>query len=130
MLLKFFLLFTIIPVLEIYLIVKMGSFLGIIPTILLLLAISSAGAWLVRHQGFAILGRIQAELAGGRVPGGALLEGALVLAGGILLLTPGFFTDFLGLFFLIPQTRQMIGRLAVQWLQRQLMNGKIVVRRM
>ena len=130
MLLKFFLLFTIIPVLEIYLIVKMGSFLGIIPTILLLLAISSAGAWLVRHQGFAILGRIQAELAGGRVPGGALLEGALVLAGGMLLLTPGFFTDFLGLFFLIPQTRQMIGRLAVQWLQRQLMNGKIVVRRM
>ena len=130
MLLKFFLLFTIIPVLEIYLIIKMGSFLGIIPTILLLLAISSAGAWLVRHQGFAILGRIQSELAGGRVPGGALLEGALVLAGGILLLTPGFFTDFLGLFFLIPQTRQMIGRLAVQWLQRQLMNGKIVVRRM
>jgi UPF0716 protein FxsA len=48
----------------------------------------------------------------------------------MLLLTPGFFTDFLGLFFLIPQTRQMIGRLAVQWLQRQLMNGKIVVRRM
>jgi UPF0716 protein FxsA len=129
MVVKLFLLFTIIPALEIYLIVKVGGLLGIIPTILLLLAISSVGAMLVRQQGFSLLGRIQSELAGGRVPGGTLLEGALVLAGGVLLLTPGFFTDFLGLFFLIPSTRTVIARLAVSWLQWQFLRGKIIARR-
>ena len=129
MLLKLFLLFTIIPVLEIYLIVKAGSLIGIVPTLLVLLTISSTGAWLVRHQGVAILGRVRDELAGGRMPAGPLLEGALVLVGGVLLLTPGFFTDFLGLFFLIPRTRAIIGQLAVGWLQWRFMRGKIVVRR-
>lgn len=127
MLLKLFLLFTIIPVLEIYLIVKAGDLFGIIPTIIILLAISLAGAWLVRHQGITIIGRVREELAWGRMPAGPLLEGALVLVGGVLLLTPGFFTDFLGLFFLIPRIRAIIGRLAVTWLQWRFMQGKIVV---
>jgi len=129
MLLKLFLLFTIIPILEIYLIVKAGSLFGIVPTILILLTISSVGAWLVRNQGITILGRVREEVAWGRIPAGPLLEGALVLVGGVLLLTPGFFTDFLGLFFLIPRTRAVIGRLAVRWLQWQFMRGKIIVRR-
>lgn len=128
--LKLFILFSLVPILELYLIVTVGNLLGIVPTILLLLAISSAGAWLVRHQGFSLIGRIQGELAVGRVPGGALLEGALVLAGGVLLLTPGFFTDFLGLFFLAPPSRALIARLVVRWLHRQLQNGRITVRRM
>ena len=129
MVLKLFLLFTLIPILEIYLIVKAGSLFGIVPTILILFSISSAGAWLVRHQGIAILGRVREELAWGRMPAGPLLEGALVLVGGVLLLTPGFFTDFLGLFFLIPPTRTIIGRLVITWLQLQFTQGKIVVRR-
>jgi len=129
MLLKLFLVFAIVPVIELYLIVKIGGFLGILPTVCLLLAISSAGAWLVRHQGFAILGRIREEMAQGRLPAGSLLEGGLILTGGILLLTPGFFTDALGLAFLIPPTRALIGRIAVRWLQAQFMKGTIVIKR-
>ena len=98
-----------------------------LPTVALLLAISMAGAWLVRHQGFHILRRIQDELAMGRLPAADLVDGALVLAGGILLLTPGFFTDFVGLFFLIPPTRAFIKQFLGLWLQARLTRGTTVV---
>ncbi len=129
MYLKLFLLFAIIPVIEIYLIVKIGGFLGILPTVGLLLAVSSTGAWLVRHHGFSILGRIRDEMAQGRLPSGALLEGGLILTGGILLLTPGFFTDALGLAFLFPPIRAVISRIAVRRLKAHFMKGTIVIRR-
>ena len=73
--------------------------------------------------------RIQAELAQGRLPAAELLDGAMVLVGGVLLLTPGFFTDLLGLFFLIPFTRAIIKQFARLWLQRRLERGVITIRR-
>jgi UPF0716 protein FxsA len=129
MLIRLFLLFTIIPVIEVYLLIKVGSLIGAVPTVALLLAISMAGAWLVRHQGFEIMRRIQNELAQGRLPAAELLDGAMVLVGGVLLLTPGFFTDFLGLFFLIPFTRAIIKQFVRLWLQRRLSRGTITIRR-
>ncbi|HLO25032.1 MAG TPA: FxsA family protein [Geobacteraceae bacterium] len=129
MLIRLFILFAVIPVVELYLVIKVGSLIGALPTVALLLAISMAGAWLVRHQGFEIMRRIQAELAQGRLPAAELLDGALVLVGGVLLLTPGFFTDLLGLFFLIPFTRAIIKQFAGLWLQRRLERGVITIRR-
>jgi UPF0716 protein FxsA len=129
MLLRLFILFAIIPVIEVYLLIKVGSLIGAVPTVALLLAISMAGAWLVRHQGFELMRRIQNEMAQGRLPAAELLDGALVLVGGVLLLTPGFFTDFLGLFFLIPFTRGLIKQFARLWLQRRLERGVITIRR-
>lgn len=129
MLLRIFLLFTIVPVVEIYLIIRVGSLIGALPTVLLLLAISSAGAWLVRTQGFALMRRIQSELAQGRLPAAELLDGALVLVGGVLLLTPGFFTDLLGLFLLIPASRAVIKQFVGLWLQRRLDRGTITIGR-
>ena len=129
MLARLFILFIIIPVVEIYLILKVGSLIGAVPTVAILLFISFAGAWLVRSQGFHILGRIQTELAQGRLPAAELLDGALVLVGGVLLLTPGFFTDFLGLFFLIPASRAVIKQMLGLWLQRRLGRGQFIVRR-
>jgi len=123
MLIRLFILFAVIPVIEVYLFIKVGSLIGALPTVALLLSISLAGAWLVRHQGFEILRRIQDELAQGRLPAAELLDGALVLVGGVLLLTPGFFTDVLGLFFLIPFTRALIKKIARLWLQRRLARG-------
>ncbi len=110
------------------LLIKVGSLIGPLPTVALLLSISLAGAWLVRHQGFEIMRRIQSELAQGRLPAAELLDGAMVLVGGVLLLTPGFFTDFLGLFFLIPFTRAVIKQLVRLWLQRRLSRGTITIR--
>lgn len=129
MFVRLFILFLIVPVIEIYLLIKVGSLIGAVPTVAVLLLISLAGAWLVRHQGFHILRRIQAELAQGRLPAAELLDGALVLVGGVLLLTPGFFTDLLGLFFLIPVTRLFIKQSLGLWLQRRLSRGQFIMRR-
>jgi UPF0716 protein FxsA len=129
MLIRLLILFTVVPVIEIYLIVIMGELIGPLQTVLLLLAISLAGAWLVRSQGFHLLRRIRYELAQGRLPAVELLDGAMVLVGGVLLLTPGFFTDFFGLFFLIPFTRGFIQQYVCLWLQRRLDRGTVIVRR-
>jgi UPF0716 protein FxsA len=127
-LIRLFILFTVVPVIEIYLIIKTGQAIGPLPTVLLLLAISFAGAWLVRAQGFQTMRNIQSELASGRLPASQLMDGAMVLVGGVLLLTPGFFTDLLALFFLIPITRAMIKRVVGSWLQQRLARGTIVIR--
>lgn len=127
MLIRLFILFIIIPIIELYLLIKVGSIIGALPTVALILSISLAGAWLVRHQGFRILLRIQSEMMQGRLPTGELVDGALVLVGGVLLVTPGFFTDFLGLFFLIPLTRSIIKKVAIVWLQRKLSQGIVTV---
>jgi UPF0716 protein FxsA len=128
-LLRLFILFTVVPIIEVYLIIKAGQVIGPLPTVLLLLAISATGAWLVRAQGFQTMRNIQSELATGRLPAGPLMDGAMVLAGGVLLLTPGFFTDLVGLFFLIPPTRLLIKRFIGSWLQQRLDRGTIVIRR-
>jgi UPF0716 protein FxsA len=129
MLFRLFLIFSVVPVIEIYLLIRVGKIMGALPTVALLLLISFIGAWLVRAQGFAILGNVQRELAAGRIPAASLLDGALVLIGGILLLTPGFFTDLLGLFFLIPVTRGMIKQYLGLWLQKKLSSGQVIIRR-
>lgn len=129
MLFKLALLFAIVPIIEIYIIIKVGSLVGAVPTVVLLLFISLAGAFLVRHQGFAVLRRIQSELAGGRLPTAELLDGAMILVGGVLLMTPGFFTDFVGLLFLIPFTRAIIKQFVRIRMQRRLGRGIITIRR-
>ena len=128
MLLRLFILFTVVPVIEIYLIIKTGQVIGPLPTVFLLLAISASGAWLVRAQGFQAMRGIQAELAQGRLPAARLLDGAMILVGGVLLLTPGFFTDLLAIFFLIPVTRAFIKRLIGSWLQQRLAKGELIIR--
>lgn len=124
---RLFLLFSVIPILEIYLLVKAGTIIGPLPTICLLLAVSLTGARMIRNQGFEIVRRIQFELSQGRMPASELLNGILVMTGGVLLLTPGFFTDIVGLFFLFPVTRAVIGRLAARWIQQRLARGVITV---
>jgi UPF0716 protein FxsA len=129
MLLRLFLLFLIIPVIEIYLLIKVGSLIGGLATVGILLSISLAGAYLVRSQGFRIITEIREELSRGRLPAAQMLDGALVFVGGVLLMTPGFFTDFVGIFFLIPVTRRLIKLWLGLWLQAKLSKGGFVMRR-
>lgn len=126
---KLFLLFLVVPVLEIYLIIKVGSLIGGLPTAALLLALSLAGAFLVRSQGFRILNQVRGELAQGRLPAAQLLDGVLILLGGLLLVLPGFCTDVIGIFFLIPATRRVIKLWLGLWLQSRLARGGFLVRR-
>ncbi|BCG46181.1 FxsA cytoplasmic membrane protein [Citrifermentans bremense] len=125
---KLFLLFLIVPVIEIYLLIKVGSVIGGVATVATLLAISLFGAWLMKSQGGRILTEIRDELSRGRLPAARMLDGALVFIGGVLLATPGFFTDFLGIFFLIPATRRVIKGWLGLWLQSRISRGGFVVR--
>jgi len=126
---KLFLLFLIVPVIEIYLLIKVGSAIGGLATVATLLLVSLLGAYLVRSQGFRIIEKIREELSRGRLPAAQMLDGALVFIGGVLLMTPGFFTDFLGIFFLIPATRRLIKMWLGLWLQSRLARGGFVMRR-
>ena len=126
---RLFLLFLIIPVIEIYLLIKVGSHIGGLATVAALVFISLLGAYLARTQGFRIFSAIREELSRGRLPAAQLLDGALVFVGSVLLMTPGFFTDFLGIFFLVPATRRYIKMWLGLWLQSRISKGGFVIRR-
>jgi len=105
-----FVLFLLLPLAELAVIVNVAGGIGVGWTILLLLAISTGGAWLVKVQGFGALGRIQATLSRGAMPTTDLVDGALIVVAGALLLTPGFITDGVGFLLLIPPSRALVRR--------------------
>lgn len=98
--------FLTVPLLEIYFLLKIGALIGVVPTIFTVVATAVIGAWLLRVQGFSTLQRFQASMAKGEVPAIEIVEGPILLVGGALLLTPGFFTDILGFLCLLPGTRK------------------------
>jgi UPF0716 protein FxsA len=109
-----FLFFLIVPFIEIYLLLQLGGIVGIIPTVLLVVFTAVLGAWLLRKQGFATWQRLQKNLAKGAVPAYEMIEGPILLVGGALLLTPGFFTDALGFACLIPQMRKKFAKYVIE----------------
>ena len=116
MLLKLFLAFTIIPVVEIYLLIQIGTIFGALTSIALVIVTGFLGAYLARIQGLQTLFRIQERLREGQLPSGELLDALLIGIAGLVLLTPGFLTDAFGFLLLIPNTRTAIK----QWLHRQI----------
>src|SRR5215208_7217766 len=111
MLLPLVLLFIAVPIAELAVIIQVGQAIGIWWTIGLLIADSVLGSWLMRHQGRSAWRRFNEALQAGRVPAREVLDGALVIFGGALLLTPGFLTDALGLILLIPPTRAVVAKI-------------------
>jgi UPF0716 protein FxsA len=105
-----------IPIIELYVIVQVGQEIGVLPTLALLVIVSVAGAWLLRQQGTATWRRLQETLRRGEVPTKEVTDGALILLGGALLLTPGFVTDAVGLVLLFPVTRAVVKRVARRFL--------------
>ena len=102
------LLFLAVPLIEIYLLLKIGSLIGVVPPILTVVATAVIGVWLLRIQGVSTLRRVQTTLDRGEIPAIEMVESMILLFGGMLLLTPGFFTDAIGFLCLIPVTRQRI----------------------
>src|SRR3954452_3282084 len=103
--------FIVVPIAELYVLIQIGQAIGVLPTIALLILDSVLGAALMRAQGRAAWMRFNAALAEGRVPGREVMDGALVIFGGALLLTPGFLSDVLGLILLLPPTRAVVRKL-------------------
>jgi len=99
------LVFILVPIAELYVIIQVGHVLGVVNTLALLVLISFAGAWLMKHEGLSTWRRAQRQIDAGKVPGAELVDGALILLAGALLLAPGFLTDAVGLLLLLPPVR-------------------------
>ncbi|MET0071006.1 MAG: FxsA family protein [Candidatus Thiodiazotropha sp.] len=107
-LLIFLLLFVGVPLVELYFLIKVGSEIGAFPTIFLTIFTALLGGWMVRAQGFATLTRVRGTMDRGEVPAFEMLEGAVLLICGLLLLLPGFVTDVVGFVFLVPPIRRWL----------------------
>ena len=109
-----FIVFLLVPLIEIYLLIQVGSVIGAGWTVFLVVATAVIGAGLLRMQGFNTLQKAQTSMARGEIPAIAMLEGVALLFSGALLLTPGFFTDAVGFFLLVPVIRQGLIRHALE----------------
>ena len=124
------LLVVLVPILELVLLVQLGGLIGFWPTVGVVLLTGATGVLLARLEGLRVVFRFQAELARGRLPGRALLDGVSVLLGAVLLLVPGILTDIAGFALLFPPTRRWIQKRARERLERGVRDGSIRVARM
>ena len=122
---RLILIFIVVPLIEILLLIEIGSRIGALNTIFIIILTGILGASLMRHQGFTIIRNIQRDLSQGQMPTGELINGALVLVGGIVLLTPGFFTDAVGFILLLPATRAFILKKIQLLIRRKIESGDI-----
>ncbi len=112
---KLVILFVGLPLVELAILIKLGTLIGVVPTISIVFLTGILGAALARSQGIRVWIGIQNELQSGRIPAEGLLDGMLVLIGGVVLLTPGIITDMFGFFLLIPWSRLWLKR----WLRKK-----------
>jgi UPF0716 protein FxsA len=117
------LIFIVVPIAELYVIIQVGGVIGVVPTLLLLVADALLGAFLWRHQGRAAWVRFNRALAENRMPHKEVIDGVLVIFGGALLLTPGFLTDIAGLILLIPPTRAAVRGISMRFVLARLSAG-------
>lgn len=118
---KLFLLFTVVPALELYLLVQIGKVIGAPETVLGVIAMGALGSWLAKREGLGLLRQLSEDMGRGIPPADRLVEGLLVIVGGVLLITPGVITDLFGILLLFPLTRRPLARLTRGWLVKTFM---------
>ena len=121
---KLLLLFILVPATELALLIEIGSRIGTINTLLLIVVTGVLGASLASRQGLAVLRQIQDETVRGQMPGSAIVDGVIILVAGIVLMTPGILTDILGFLCLIPATRSLIKGRLWQMIERAVHNNR------
>jgi len=122
-----FFIFAVVPIIEIYLLVSVGKVIGPWPTIGIVIAMGLLGATMIKSQGIRLLSQVQLATARGQMPTNALINGLMVFLGGLMLITPGFITDVLGLAMIFPPTQSIL-RIAVKaYLMRMMAKGAIHV---
>ncbi len=126
---KLFIAFTMIPLLELYILIKLGSAMGILNTLALVVLTGLAGAYLARMQGMQTMLRIRAQMQAGHMPAEDLIDAAIIFVAGLFLLTPGILTDMAGLLLLIPVTRFYFKRWARKKIDAWIQQPNVTIRR-
>jgi len=124
---KLLLLFTVVPFVDLYLLLRLADRLGGLETLALVLGTGILGAWMARREGFRVIRSWQTSLEQGRVPPDGVMGGVLVLVGGVLLVTPGVLTDAVGFCLLWPPTRRFVARRITGRIERGIREGNIHV---
>lgn len=120
---KLLILFIVVPLIEIALLIKIGKMIGLWPTLFIVIATGFMGAALARFQGFLVMKKIKNELSLGNMPADELIDGLLILIGGIVLLTPGLITDAIGFLMLIPWSRKIFKTWLVNKFRESIQNA-------
>ncbi len=122
---RLLLLFILVPIAELALLIEIGSHLGLPATLALIVSTGALGAYLARRQGLGVLAKIRSEMDEGRLPTGQLVDGALILVAGAVLMTPGVLTDALGFFCLIPAGRKRLKSYLSRRFERAVKSGNL-----
>jgi|Deesub1362A_J573_1020465.scaffolds.fasta_scaffold00004_258 UPF0716 protein FxsA len=117
---KLFLLFTLVPAIELSLLIKVGSIIGTLNTIIIIILTAVVGAYMVRLEGLGVVYRIQRNLLEGVFPAEELINGVMLLIAGALLITPGFFTDVIGFLIVIPASREVIKKIVKKYFEKRI----------
>lgn len=120
--------FIILPATDLFILLQLGSMIGIYQTLMLIIATGFAGAVLYRSQKWLNLRKIQTTIASGKLPDTELIDQLLIIAGAILLVTPGILTDLLGFLILLPFTRPLVRGLIKRYLRSKIKNGTVTIR--
>ncbi len=120
---RLLLLFIVVPIVELILLIQLGGLIGLWPTIGLIVVTGAAGASLARWQGLSVLRQIQLDMASGKLPGGALVDGVIILMAAALMVTPGLLTDIFGFLCLVPSVRGVMKRMLKRRLERAITDG-------
>lgn len=121
--------FIVVPIVELWGIFQVGSWIGGWNTFFILILMGVAGAYLARAEGRRVWVEAQRQMQAGQIPGQTLLDGLCVLAGGILLLMPGFISDIVGITLLIPASRTYYRQIMLQWIEKRMRNGNFKIGR-
>lgn len=121
---RLFLLFILVPLLDLALLVSVGGRIGLGPTVGIVIATALVGSWLAKREGAAAWTRVQSRIATGGIPGPELIDGLVILLSGTLLLTPGFLTDIAGLLGLFPPTRAILRRVLKSRFEQAVQSGR------
>ena len=124
---RLFLLFTVVPLVELYLLIAVGRILGPMATIGLVLLTGAVGAWFARLEGGRVIRRWQEAMARQQIPKDGVIDGFLIFIGGLMLITPGILTDIAGLSLVMPPTRRFIAGFVRSWVERQIAAGRVQV---
>ncbi len=124
---RLFLLFTVVPLVELYLLIAIGRMLGPVPTIALVLVTGALGAWFARLEGARVIRRWQEAIARQQIPKDGVIDGFLIFIGGVMLITPGILTDIAGLSMVMPPTRRIIAGTVRRWFEQQIASGRVQV---